>query len=349
MGIRVLVVDDSAFMRKLISEILSSEPDIDVVATARNGRDALDKLARLQVDVVTLDVEMPVMDGITTLEHIMKTRPIPVVMLSSLTKRGSEITIKAVSLGAVDFVLKPSGSISLDLKTIGADIVAKVKAAALAKVESILRKQPFMIEREPKIPAPTSGVAANIVVAIGSSTGGPKAVEEVLSNIPASIKAGILITQHMPKEFTRSFAERLDRIVSVSVKEAEHGDLVEAGRAYVAPVDYHMTVGNGRRIFLNQDPPVQFLRPSVDVTMASLPRQYGNAIVGVILTGMGKDGAKGMSLIKQANGITIAQDKGTSVIYSMPRAVAEEGNADYILPLGQIGQTITQLVAKMSR
>ncbi len=344
MGIRVLVVDDSPFMRKLISEILSSEPDIDVVATARNGRDALDKLARLQVDVVTLDVEMPVMDGITTLEHIMKTRPIPVVMLSSLTKRGSEITIKALSLGAVDFVLKPSGSISLDLKTIGADIVAKVKAAALAKVEPILRKQPFMIEREPKIPAPTSGVAANIVVAIGSSTGGPKAVEEVLSNIPASIKAGILITQHMPKEFTRSFAERLDRIVSVSVKEAEHGDLVEAGRAYVAPGDYHMTVGNGRRIFLNQDPPVQFLRPSVDVTMASLPRQYGNAIVGVILTGMGNDGLLACENVKKYKGNIIVESESSCIVYGMPKSVYDANLADSKVHLNLIYDEILKFI-----
>ncbi|NMB02622.1 MAG: chemotaxis response regulator protein-glutamate methylesterase [Firmicutes bacterium] len=347
MPIRVLVVDDSAFMRKLITEIINAAPDLEVVGYARNGEDALAKLTRLEVDVVTLDVEMPVMDGLETLKRIMSERPLPVVMLSSRTRSGSETTIQALALGAVDFVPKPTGSISQELDSIANQITEKIRLAATAKVTP--KKKPPVISEAPVLPvlpATSTGVAKKLVI-IGSSTGGPKAVEEVFASIPANLPAGIVVVQHMPKDFTRSFAERLNSIFPFPVKEASAGDLVEDGRVLIAPGDYHLTITPDRRIALDQGERVMFLRPAIDVTMESLPQVYGKNIIGVILTGMGRDGAKGMARIKQAGGITIAQDKNTSTIYSMPRAVAEEGNADYILPLEKIGGVITELVSKL--
>lgn len=349
MSIRVLVVDDSAFMRKLISEIINAEPDMEVAATARNGKDALTKLSQLDIDVVTLDVEMPVMDGLETLRQIMSSNPLPVVMLSSMTKHGSDTTVKALALGAVDFVPKPSGSISLDLKTVSQEIVEKVRTAAKAKVRKTRRTwtPPRSIHPKPPVLKPTAGKASSRVVIIGSSTGGPKAIEEVLAHIPPNLPAGIMVVQHMPKDFTRSFAERLNSLFPLSIKEAEHGDMIEDGKVLIAPGDYHMTVGADRCVYLNQEERVMFLRPSIDVTMLSLPTVFGTRILGVVLTGMGRDGARGMAAIKQAGGKTIAQDRSTSTIYSMPRVVAEEGNADYILPVDRIGESITKIVSTM--
>lgn len=350
MPIRVLVVDDSAFMRKMIGQILSADPELEVAATARNGADALRKLAASEVDVITLDVEMPVMNGLETLRRIMATNPKPVIMLSSRTKQGSDITLQALTLGAIDFVPKPSGEISLDIDIIAQELITKVKAAAGTRViplhtQSAPRPSPTVRPR-PIRPERIPG-AAETVVAIGSSTGGPRALEQVILNIPRDIPAGFLLIQHMPQPFTKSLAERLNSLGGISVKEAEEGDLVQNGIALLAPGSYHMTVDMDKRIRLNQDPPVQFVRPSVDVTMASLPKVFGSQILGVILTGMGRDGAYGMARIKAAGGRTIAQDQHTSTIYSMPRAVAEEGNADYILPLDRIGEAIVKIVDAM--
>lgn len=349
MPIRVLVVDDSAFMRKLIMEIINGDPELEVAGYARNGKDALDKLAKLEVDVITLDVEMPVMDGLETLHHIMENRPLPVVMLSSRTRQGSETTMQALALGAVDFISKPSGPISPDLGTIAAEITEKIRLAATARLTvADTRKRP-RTAKPPVLPtfsSPPSGAAEKLVI-IGSSTGGPKALEGVFASIPVNLPAGIVVVQHMPKEFTRSFAERLNSLFPFPVKEASNGDLVENGKVLIAPGDYHLTITGDRRVKLNQDERVMFLRPAIDVTMERLPSVYGKKILGVILTGMGRDGAKGMADIKKAGGITIAQDRSTSTIYSMPRAVTEEGNADYILPLDQIGRVITELISAM--
>ncbi len=350
MPIRVLVVDDSAFMRKLIIQIIKDEPDLEVAGYARNGKDALEKLQRLDVDVVTLDVEMPVMDGLETLRQIMATKPLPVVMLSSRTAKGSETTLKALSLGAVDFISKPSGPISLDLQSVASEIGEKIRLAASARLPDIRRGErpgkPAITFKPRTSPKSTADERKKLVI-IGSSTGGPKAVEEVFYSIPPNLPAGIIVVQHMPKDFTRSFAERLNNIFPFPVKEASEGDLVENGKVLIAPGDYHMTISSDYRVNLNQEERVMFLRPAIDVTMNTLPDVYGTNIIGVILTGMGRDGANGMSVIKNAGGITIAQDRSTSVIYSMPRAVAEEGNADYILPLNRIGGVITELVSTM--
>lgn len=351
MSIRVLIVDDSAFMRKMISQIISADPELEVAATARNGADALRKLAALDVDVITLDVDMPVMDGLETLRRIMAGEPKPVIMLSSRTKQGSDTTLQALALGAVDFVPKPSGEISLDIDLIAQELVAKIKTAFGAKVVALqakaLPRRPLPTIR----PKPAEGGrvpgAAETVVAIGASTGGPRALEQVIMGIPRDIPAGFLLIQHMPQPFTKSFAERLNSLGGLSVKEAEDGDVVQTGTALLAPGSFHMVVDLEKRVRLNQDPPVQFVRPSIDVTMASLPKVFGGQILGVILTGMGRDGAYGMARIKAAGGRTIAQDQQTSTIYSMPRAVAEEGNADYILPLERIGESIVKLVQAM--
>lgn len=348
MSVRVLVVDDSAFMRKVITEIIGAEPDLEVVGYARNGEDALKKLSRLQVDVITLDVEMPVMDGLETLKRIMNENPRPVVMLSSRTRKGSDTTMQALSLGAVDFVSKPTGSAAPDLHSIAEKLVSKIRCAAMAQLP---RKKRVPAAAPPKGPLPVlppvpAGAASRIVI-IGSSTGGPKALEEVFAHIPANLPAGIVVVQHMPKDFTRSFADRLNSLFPFPVKEAQNGDLVENGKVLIAPGDYHLVITPERRVELNQEDRVMFLRPAIDVTMESLPGVYGRNIIGVILTGMGRDGAKGMAKIKQAGGITIAQDQATSTIYSMPKAVAEEGHADYILPLERIGGVITELVAAL--
>ncbi|HKM43315.1 MAG TPA: chemotaxis response regulator protein-glutamate methylesterase [Limnochordia bacterium] len=350
--IRVLVVDDSAFMRKLIMQIIKADPELEVAGYARNGKDALEKLTRLDVDVVTLDVEMPVMNGLETLKQIMETKPLPVVMVSSETRQGSETTMQALALGAVDFIAKPSGQPATgaqDLDVIAAEVRQKVRLAATARLQVGEPRLRPVIAKLPSLPVfdrPVAGAADKLVI-IGSSTGGPKALEGVFSSMPANLPAGIVVVQHMPKEFTRSFAERLDSLFPFPVKEASNGDLVENGKVLIAPGDYHLTITSERRIQLNQDERVMFLRPAIDVTMEKLPAIYGKRILGVILTGMGRDGAKGMAEIKKAGGMTIAQDRSTSTIYSMPRVVAEEGNADYILPLDLIGKTITELVSAM--
>lgn len=360
LALKVLVVDDSAFMRKVISEILNEQDDIEVVGTARNGLDALKKLEVLTVDVVTLDLEMPVLDGLATIDRIMATNPLPIVVISSMTQRSSDITMTALSKGAVDFVAKPSGNISLDLHTVGSELVAKVRSVANVTPRPSIQKpkpEPEMVipvRHKASIPKPqskepssarseVSGVS-DLVVVIGCSTGGPKALEEVFMQLPQDLPAGIIVVQHMPKNFTKSLADRLNSLARVNVKEASEGDFILDGHALVAPGDYHLTVNQQKQVELNQDPPVKYLRPAVDVTMFSLPEVFNKRIIGVILTGMGSDGAEGMAAIKMHGGKTIAQDEATSTIYSMPRAVFEQGNADYVVPLNQIAYNIEKLV-----
>ncbi len=351
---RVLVVDDSAFMRKVISDMISQVPSFEVVGTARDGLDALQKVAQLQPDVVTLDVEMPHKNGLETLRDIMASQPVPVVMLSSVTQSGAKATLEALALGAVDFIPKPSGAISLDIEKIKDELLTKLKAAALAKVHPLKAKpQPIKtigippVKKQAVFPKPSDSTSPRIIVAIGASTGGPRALEAVLRQFPKDMPAAVLVVQHMPAGFTRSMAERLDQLSSIKVKEAEEGEPISPGVAYVAPGDYHMVVGAGGVIHLERTPPVNYVRPSIDVTFLSLPPAYAGQTVGVILTGMGKDGAAGMAKIKAAGGVTIVQDESTSVIYSMPRAVVENGDADYILPLDRIGDAAVRAVATL--
>lgn len=354
--IRVLVVDDSALMRKVISEILNSSKDIEVVGTAVNGVDALRKLQTLPVDVVTLDFEMPEMDGLTTLKHIMSENPKPVVMISAYTKIGCEATIKSLEAGAADFVTKPDGSISLKIRESADEIIKKVLAASKVNIGLLRKTASQEIEEQVKtIKAETKEleyIDRGKIVVIGSSTGGPQTLERVIPYLPKNIPAPIIIVQHMPPSFTKSLAERLNRLSNIPVKEAEEGDILEKGKAYIAPGDYHLEIRRGLfngqnvdKITLNQKPKEEGVRPSVNVTLRSAAELYKEKVVAVILTGMGSDGTDGMKKVKYENGVCIAQDKDTSIIYGMPKAVADAGLADYILPLDQIPAKIISCVS----
>jgi len=360
--VRVLVVDDSAFMRKVITDMLASDPQIEVLGTARNGLDALGKIKQLKPDIITLDVEMPQMDGLQLLEKLMTEYPLPVIMLSSLTQHGTEATIKALSLGAVDFIPKPSGSISLDIEKIKAEILSKVKMGAKispAKVKNnlLLKGKPLSVQTEPaaikqessgpaKIPVFSSLPKGNVqkIVAIGTSTGGPRALQEVIPRLPADLPAAVLIVQHMPKGFTHSLAERLNQQSKIRVKEGAAGDRIENGLAILAPGGYHMTLEKGGVIGLNQDPPVWGVRPAVDILFKSIAQNYSAQVVTVVLTGMGHDGAEGVAVLKEKGAKSIAEDKSSCVVYGMPKTVVDKGLADRILPLHQVADGIMQLL-----
>lgn len=353
--INVLVVDDSAFMRKVITDLLNSDPSINVVGTARNGIDALKKIDELHPDVVTLDIEMPVMDGLTTLEKIMQEKPLPVIMLSSLTQADAEITIRALQKGAVDFVAKPSGTISLDLAKVKGELISKIKIAATVEVSKALKREPVancdLSESLTKSIVTTRKVQeTNKLVLIGTSTGGPQALHAVLSKLPEKIPAAIVIVQHMPPGFTRSLAERLDQIAEIHVKEAEDRERVVAGTAYIAPGDYHLVLecSSPKKtellLRLNKDAPVNGHRPSVDVLMKSAARIDCCDFIGVIMTGMGHDGREGVRALKEKQAKIIAQDASTAVVYGMPKAVIEANLADHIVPLPLIAQEIVRLL-----
>ncbi|MGI4788837.1 MAG: protein-glutamate methylesterase/protein-glutamine glutaminase [Janthinobacterium lividum] len=342
--LKVLVVDDSAFMRKMICEILGRDPELCVVGPARDGADALVKLETLQPDVITLDVEMPVLDGFGTLTEIMRRRPTPVVMLSSLTQRGAEATLRCLELGAVDFVGKPSGSISLDIEKVAADLVRAIKSAAKARVSSApvaaVRQIPAPIRtsRESVPKARNSGV-----LVIGSSTGGPRALQALVPALPADLGVPVVIVQHMPAGFTASLAQRLDSISPLEVREAAEGDLLKAGRILVAPGGCHLEFDKNGTVHLTDAPPIHGVRPSVDVTLASLTPLYGARLTAVLLTGMGRDGARGLKTIHDLGGKTFAEDETTCTVYGMPKAAVELGGVGCLLPLPQIAPALIQL------
>ncbi|PKM81454.1 MAG: chemotaxis response regulator protein-glutamate methylesterase [Firmicutes bacterium HGW-Firmicutes-14] len=345
--IDVLVVDDSAYMRKVISNLLQLDEDIFVIDTARDGLDAIEKIKKWKPAVVTLDVEMPKLDGISALERIMRECPTPVIMLSSLTHEGSETTVRALTIGAVDFVPKPSGTISLDIHKVREDLISKVKVAARASISNF-RTSIVPAFREPKIipraaPGPSGKVPDRLVV-IGSSTGGPNALQQVIPRLPGNLPAAVLIVQHMPPGFTASLAHRLNDISRMVVQEAKEGDVLENGKAYVAPGGYHMVLVSKTVIGLNQAPPVHSVRPAVDATFESAVNFYGSGTVGVILTGMGYDGSKGMALVKKMGGKTIVQNEETCVVYGMPRVIVEMGKADIILPIQKIADEIVSVL-----
>ncbi|MGE5371338.1 MAG: protein-glutamate methylesterase/protein-glutamine glutaminase [Solirubrobacterales bacterium] len=351
---KVLIVDDSAFMRRVISDIIGRHPDLEVIGTARNGQEALAKIRDLKPDVVTMDVEMPVMDGLQALETIMREDPLPVVMLSSLTQAGADATMRALQLGAVDFVPKPSGTISLDIEKVADVIIQKTRIAAGTRINlrKVVAPVPVFTRTEPTAPVPKpiggSGLLEKLVV-IGTSTGGPKALHEVIPNLPAHLPAGVLVVQHMPPGFTRSLAERLNSMSAVEVKEAEHGDTVLPGHVYIAPGDFHLKVrrctdGTGKRLVVNltKDPLESGHRPSVDAMFDSAVAEFWAPMVGVIMTGMGADGARAAVGIKQKGGKIIAEDKSTCIVYGMPKAVVDSGNADKVVPLNLIASEIVR-------
>ncbi len=345
--IKVLIVDDSAFMRYAITHHLEGNPKIQVVGSARNGLEALDLIPKLNPDVITMDIEMPQMDGLTTLREVMKRFPRPVIMLSSLTQEGSEATITALTIGAVDFVPKPTQKASIN------EVMDEVTAKIL-RVASIHVKQPAAIPTESLI-APVSRQKAAIkpisrhdpIVVIGSSTGGPRALNTVLSNIPGDFPAAVVIVQHMPVGFTRTLAERLNTQSALVVKEAQEGDCLEIGKALLAPGGYHMIFSEKGSVTLNQNPTVHGVRPAVDVTLVSLVQRFGRDVTTAILTGMGNDGTNGATLLHSIGGRVIVEHESTCVVYGMPRSVVEAGAADEIVPLGDVAGALYQQVKKM--
>lgn len=348
MAIRVLIADDSALMRKKLSDILSSDPEIEVIDTAKNGHDAVEKVKHYKPDVITLDIEMPDVDGLTALGYIMTEMPTPVIIVSAYALYGGKNAIKALELGAVDIISKPSGEISLDINKVGADLIAKIKTAAkvdVRKIKEIFNKKIYRPKEIKTLPH-----SFKKVVAIGSSTGGPSALAEVMPYFPAEIPATFLIVQHMPPEFTRSMAERLNWQSKLKIKEAQNGDQLYPGQALVAPGDYHMIVEHdelvegGAVVRLTKTDKVCSVRPSATVMMNSVAHVFGSNVVGVVLTGMGSDGAEGMQAIKQAGGRTIAQDKDSSVIFGMPKASIDKGVVDVVTPLSHIGIEIIKML-----
>lgn len=345
--IKILIVDDSAFMRKVIGDMIASDPDLVLVGTARNGADALEKIPVLKPDVVTLDVEMPVMDGLTTLSQIMEKYPRPVIMLSSHTREGAEATIRALDLGAADFVSKPSGTIGSNLSSMQENLIVKIKAVAQIKTKQLLHKFPrFHSSLPPKSVFTVPGQGPAALVAIGTSTGGPRALQEVLSQIPAGFPGGILVVQHMPPGFTKSLADRLNSLSQINVREAQDGDEILPGQALIAPGDYHMlAVYEGKWVVrLQQEPLVNGHRPSVNVLMDSVAGLTGIKRMGVILTGMGGDGAEGLKRLRESGGYTVAEDKSTCTVYGMPRVAAEIGAVEKVVPLPQIAGEIIRWV-----
>ena len=340
--IKVLVVDDSAFMRKVISDILDGGDSITVVGTARNGAEALEKIRELNPDVVTLDVEMPVMNGISCLKEIIRERFVPVVMISSLTKKGTQTTLAALEEGAVDFIAKPSNLFEMKNDEKKREIIDKIKSAKHAKDVKSLSKNSIQSRLKSDI-VKSSHIKKYVV--IGTSTGGPRALQEVITSIPGDVPAAFLVVQHMPPGFTRSLAERLDGLSELKVTEAADGDLVAPGHVYIAPGDHHMvfeiTDLQQVKIRLSKAPPSGGHRPSVDTTMESFSDTGLKNVIAVIMTGMGGDGSNGIRKIKTVNnGYIIAQDEQSCVVYGMPKMAVQTGMVDKVVPLRQISTEI---------
>lgn len=351
--ISVLIVDDSALVRKLLTEILNSDPGIEVVATASDPYQARDKIKLYQPDVMTLDVEMPRMDGITFLGNLMRLRPMPVVMISTLTEQGADTTLEALSLGAVDFVEKPKLDLNNTMASYAKEIIGKIKVAATARVRPLVRRQELVADERftadavlERIMPKTSGLkTTEKIIAIGASTGGTEAIKDVLCGLPAD-SPGIVITQHIPAAFSEPFANRVNNLSAMQVKQAEDGEQILPGHAYIAPGDKHLLVSrSGARYYcrLNDGPPVSRHKPSVDVLFRSVAQNVGSNAIGVMLTGMGDDGAQGMLEMKQAGAQNIVQDENTSVVWGMPGSAVKLGAAEKQVPLGKIAAEILAL------
>ena len=343
--IKVLCVDDSALIRKIISSIVNAQPDMEMVAVAPDPIVARDLIKQYNPDVLTLDVEMPRMDGLDFLERLMRLRPMPVIMVSSLTNKGSETTLTALELGAIDFVSKPQMNVDDDRQNFSELITEKIRMASRVRLNRQKEPLPAMKLMSPR-PASTGKI-----IAIGASTGGTEALRQVLIPLPEQCPA-VVITQHMPPGFTRSFAERLNKLCRITVKEAEEGDRVMPGHAYIAPGGQHMELihSNGYQLKLNDLPPVNRHRPSVDMLFTSVAKHAGHHALGVILTGMGHDGARGLLEMRQAGAYTLAQTESTCVVYGMPREAVALGAACESVDLDQISlRILTCLSGKHKR
>ena len=389
--IRVLIADDSAFMRKVLSDMFNRQSDFQVAGTAINGKDTIEKVKSLKPDLLTLDVTMPVMDGLNALAIIMEECPLPVVMFSSMTQRGTDATVRALALGAVDFISKAGGPIS-KIDSIEDELLSKCRAAAKAHVskfrQSAADSRPLIytprtpdpptmkrievqsrtgltlgqkpiINRVPStstVPPPrpnlstamaASGTGKKLVV-IGTSTGGPQALQTVITRLPGNLPCGVVIVQHMPAGFTKSLADRLNSISEIAVKEAENDEIIKAGQVYIAPGNFHLRIASAsgnRKIVLSQEPPVGNHRPAVNVMFDSAA-PFGKDLVAVIMTGMGSDGCEGMKKIKANGGYSIAQDEPSCVVYGMPKAVVDAGLADEVKPLTKIAEAIVEAVRR---
>lgn len=345
--IRVLVVDDSSYMRYLISKILMSHPQIEVIDTARDGIEALEKIKELKPDVVTLDIEMPKLDGIGVLEKLNEEKIfLPVVVLSKLAEDGAEATLKALELGAVDFILKPKGTEALTLDKVKKELIQKVKIFSKVDPGKIRYFSGEIRERKKVLKElfKRKELELKKVIVIAASTGGPTALGEIIPKFPEDLPACILIIQHMPPNFTKSLASRLNLISKIEVKEAEQRDKIEPGIAFVAPGGYHMKINDKGFIKLTKEPPVNGVRPSADVTIECAARIYRERAIGVILTGMGFDGTRGGYLLKKAGGKTIAEDIKTSVVEGMPSSLIKSGNADIVAPIDKVAEEIMKIV-----
>lgn len=347
--IRVLVVDDSALMRKMIPQILGFDPDIEVVGTAMDGLFALKKIGDLKPDVITLDVNMPRMDGIEALRHIVEDFGIPTIIVSSLTKKDAELTLQALEIGAFDFVTKPQDAISVHIKDISNELIAKVRAAyenPLARLK-IKKVKPATTQKERW--RPVDKKSPDRILAIGISTGGPNALSYLLPQISKDFPAAILIVQHMPAGFTEMFASRLNSLCEIEVKEAKDGDLVLPGRVLIAPGDRHLKVKRmplSTIAVLSNSPPINGHRPSADVLLHSVAVEYGRDATGLIMTGMGSDGAAGMGEIMAKGGLTIAQDEKSCVVFGMPKAAIEKNYIREVLSLDGISEFLNNLFTK---
>jgi two-component system chemotaxis response regulator CheB len=349
--IKVLVVDDSAFMRKALSSMLEKDPGIQVVATARDGEEGLELIRRHNPDVVTLDIEMPRMDGLTALRHIMMETPRPVLMVSSLTTEGGESTLKALDLGAVDYIPKQLSKVSLDIVKIEHELLSKVKAIAGRKLRPAARARPAAKPEPAPKPAPTrpSGPVKRDIVAIGVSTGGPPAVQKALAKLPANFPAGIVIAQHMPKAFTGPFAKRLDGVSKIKVREAVDGDQLKPGTALVAPGGSHLILEQRTSridVKVSSEPRDALYKPSANVLISSAADAVGRRGLGVILTGMGNDGLDGVRLLKKKGGRALAQSDATCVVYGMPKAIVDAGLADDVVDIDDMSEALLENLYK---
>ena len=339
--LRVLVVDDSLFMRAAIAKLLTDDGRFDVIGQAKDGEDAVARVDQLQPDVVTMDFNMPRMNGADAVREIMTRRPTPVIMFSAHTRQGARETFEALSAGAVDFVTKPGGEVSADLRAIADELVGKILAAAGATPQALAPLRQAKPTRPVLLTTwPPSGPR---VLVIAVSTGGPSALQRLVPALPADTRFSALIVQHMPANFTTTLAERLNAISAVTVREARDGDRPIAGVVYVAPGDRHLEVSERGFLRLGDGVPVNGCRPSADVTMAGAARAFGSRAIGLVMTGMGKDGTAGLAAIKQAEGVTLAQDKQSSVIFGMPKSAIDAGVVDEVLPLDRIARRLTEL------
>lgn len=365
--VSVMVVDDSALMRKMISDMINMEDDMEVIAIARNGEDLLEKLKKQVPDVITLDIEMPKMNGIEALKKIMELKiPTKVIMISSLTQDGAEETMECLENGAIDFVPKPSGSISLNINVVREILISKIRGIRFVrktssisntkdvdikedKTREIHRVSTVLKIRErdsmPKaIRSKEIGNKKISAIVMGASTGGPKALFNVITNLPEKLGVPILVVQHMPEGFTKAFAERLDKFSKVKVVEAREGMSIEKDVVYIAPGGKHMEISRSKTITLNLEHPMWGVRPAVDKLFVSGAKVYGENLLGIILTGMGRDGADGIIEVKKAGGATISEDESTCIIYGMPKAAYDTNMIDEVIPLYDISKRIANIV-----